>query len=109
MRTAEGDAATSPSALAAAKRAPLRDLRGGLVAMAIQEPMTALDPVYTMGQQIGETVRRHLRRLPQGCSFAPRCARRTADCRLAVPEPRFPEPGRMAACLAVAGPVAALG
>jgi peptide/nickel transport system ATP-binding protein len=25
-----------------------------------------------------------LRRLPQGCSFAPRCARRTADCRLAV-------------------------
>jgi len=87
----------------------LRDLRGGLVAMAFQEPMTALDPVYTMGQQIGETVRRHLRRLPQGCSFAPRCARRTADCRLAVPEPRFPEPGRMAACLAVAGPVAALG
>ena len=50
-----------------------------------------------------------LRRLPQGCSFAPRCARRTADCRLAVPEPRSPEPGRMAACLAVAEPVAAVG
>jgi ABC-type dipeptide/oligopeptide/nickel transport system ATPase component len=87
----------------------LRDLRGGLVAMVFQEPMTALDPVYTVGRQIGETVRRHLRRLPQGRSFAPRCARRTADCRLAVPEPRLPEPGRMAACLAVAGPVAALG
>jgi peptide/nickel transport system ATP-binding protein len=38
----------------------LRDLRGGLVAMVFQEPMTALDPVYTVGQQIGETVRRHL-------------------------------------------------
>ena len=37
----------------------LRDLRGGLVSMIFQEPMTALDPVYTIGAQIGETVRRH--------------------------------------------------
>jgi len=37
----------------------LRNLRGGLVAMVFQEPMTALDPVYTVGQQIGEAVRRH--------------------------------------------------
>jgi len=37
----------------------LRDLRGGLVAMVFQEPMTALDPVYTIGHQIIETVRRH--------------------------------------------------
>ena len=37
----------------------LRDLRGGLVSMIFQEPMTALDPVYTVGRQIGETVRRH--------------------------------------------------
>jgi peptide/nickel transport system ATP-binding protein len=238
----------------------LRDFRGGLVAMVFQEPMTALDPVYTVGQQIGETVRRHtgsdrraararalellelvripsperrldayphelsgglrqramiamalscsprllladepttaldatvqvqvliplrrlqrelgmgmifvthdlgvaaeiadtvavmyagrivesgpvtevlsapahpytigllastvhgqprgrdidaipgsppdLRRLPQGCSFAPRCARRMGECRLTVPEPRFSAPGRMAACLAVTG------
>jgi peptide/nickel transport system ATP-binding protein len=236
----------------------LRDLRGGLVSMVFQEPMTALDPVYTIGQQIGETVRRHtgcnraaarkrglellelvrvpsparrldayphelsgglrqramiamalscnprllladepttaldatvqvqvlillrrlqrelgmgmifvthdlgvaaeiadrvavmyagrivesgpvaevlgmpahpytagllastvhgqpvgrdieaipgsppdLRRLPEGCSFAPRCARRTAECRRTVPPPRFPGPDHMAACLAV--------
>ena len=241
----------------------LRDLRGGLVAMVFQEPMTALDPVYTVGQQIGETVRRHtgcdrraararalellelvripsperrldayphelsgglrqramiamalscnprllladepttaldatvqvqvlillrrlqrelgmgmifvthdlgvaaeiadtvavmyagrivesgpvaevlaapahpytagllastvhgqprgrdidaipgsppdLRRLPPGCSFAPRCARRMGECRSTVPKPRFPAPGRMAACLAVTGPSA---
>jgi peptide/nickel transport system ATP-binding protein len=240
----------------------LRDLRGGLVSMVFQEPMTALDPVYTIGQQIGETVRRHtgcdrraararalellelvripsadrrlgayphelsgglrqramiamalsckprllladepttaldatvqvqvlvllrrlqrelgmgmifvthdigvaaeiadfiavmyagrivesgpvarvlqapahpytagllastvhgqprerdidaipgsppdLRRLPPGCSFAPRCPRRTAECRRAVPEPRFPKPGHMAACFAVTGAV----
>jgi peptide/nickel transport system ATP-binding protein len=37
----------------------LRDLRGGLVSMVFQEPMTALDPVYTIGQQICETVRQH--------------------------------------------------
>ena len=240
----------------------LRDLRGGLVSMVFQEPMTALDPVYTVGQQIGETVRRHtgcdrraararalellelvripsaerrldayphelsgglrqramiamalsckprllladepttaldatvqvqvlvllrrlqrelgmgmifvthdigvaaeiadfvavmyagrivesgavarvlqgpahpytagllastvhgqprnrdidaipgsppdLRRLPPGCSFAPRCPRRIADCGRAVPAPRFPEPGHMAACFAVVGAV----
>jgi peptide/nickel transport system ATP-binding protein len=43
-----------------------------------------------------------LRRLPPGCSFAPRCPRRMADCRVAVPQPRFPAPDRMAACHAVA-------
>src|SRR5205085_11977509 len=37
----------------------LRELRGGLVSMIFQEPMTALDPVYTVGQQIGETLRQH--------------------------------------------------
>ncbi len=37
----------------------LRDLRGGLVSMVFQEPMTTLDPVYTIGQQISETVRQH--------------------------------------------------
>lgn len=37
----------------------LRNLRGGLVSMIFQEPMTALDPVYTIGQQIAETVMRH--------------------------------------------------
>jgi len=42
-----------------------------------------------------------MRRLSRGCSFAPRCPRRIAACRTMVPEPRFPSPGRMAACLAV--------
>jgi peptide/nickel transport system ATP-binding protein len=37
----------------------LRQLRGGLVSMIFQEPMTALDPVYTIGQQIVETIRKH--------------------------------------------------
>jgi len=47
-----------------------------------------------------------LRRLPPGCSFAPRCPRRTADCRRTLPDPRYPEKGHMAACLLVTGAVA---
>lgn len=39
--------------------AGLSRLRGGIVSMIFQEPMTALDPVYTIGEQIVETVRRH--------------------------------------------------
>jgi len=40
-------------------RRGLQKLRGGLVSMIFQEPMTALDPVYTVGEQIIETVRQH--------------------------------------------------
>jgi len=39
--------------------AALASVRGALLSMIFQEPMTALDPVFTIGQQIGETVRRH--------------------------------------------------
>ena len=34
-------------------------LRGSLLSMVFQEPMTSLDPLYTVGDQIAETVRRH--------------------------------------------------
>jgi peptide/nickel transport system ATP-binding protein len=34
-------------------------LRGGVVSMVFQEPMTALDPVYTIGEQITETLAQH--------------------------------------------------
>ncbi len=39
----------------------LQDFRGSTVAMLFQEPMTALDPVFTIGTQIAETVCRHER------------------------------------------------
>jgi peptide/nickel transport system ATP-binding protein len=41
----------------------LTEVRGSTVSMIFQEPMTALDPVYTIGEQIAETVVRH-----EGCS-----------------------------------------
>jgi peptide/nickel transport system ATP-binding protein len=34
-------------------------LRGSVVSLVFQEPMTALDPVYTIGQQIAETLAQH--------------------------------------------------
>ena len=37
----------------------MRRLRGSTVSMIFQEPMTALDPLYTIGQQIAETVQIH--------------------------------------------------
>jgi len=39
----------------------LTAVRGSTIAMIFQEPMTALDPVYTIGEQIAETVVRHER------------------------------------------------
>jgi peptide/nickel transport system ATP-binding protein len=39
----------------------LEEMRGGVVSMIFQEPMLALDPVYTIGDQIAETVVRHKR------------------------------------------------
>lgn len=40
-------------------RKRLSTIRGSLISMIFQEPLTALDPVYTIGQQISETVREH--------------------------------------------------
>jgi len=37
----------------------LQDLRGDRMAMIFQEPMTSLNPAFTVGDQIGEAVRRH--------------------------------------------------
>jgi oligopeptide/dipeptide ABC transporter ATP-binding protein len=37
----------------------MRHLRGNQIAMIFQEPMTALNPVYTIGDQIGETYQTH--------------------------------------------------
>jgi peptide/nickel transport system ATP-binding protein len=43
----------------------LADVRGRQVAMIFQEPMTTLDPVFTIGEQIVETVVRHERVSPR--------------------------------------------
>ena len=39
----------------------LADVRGARAAMVFQEPMTSLDPAFTVGRQVAEVVRRHTR------------------------------------------------
>jgi peptide/nickel transport system ATP-binding protein len=39
----------------------LREIRGKGISMVLQEPMTSLNPVLTIGAQIGEVIRRHQR------------------------------------------------
>ena len=51
--------------LARADPATLRAIRGAEIAMIFQEPMTSLNPVFTIGEQIAESIRLH-----QGRDFA---------------------------------------
>jgi glutathione transport system ATP-binding protein len=45
--------------LARADGATMRDIRGAEIAMIFQEPMTSLNPVFTVADQIGESIRLH--------------------------------------------------
>ena len=57
--TVSGDIRLAGQDINALSERELETIRGGRVAMIFQEPMAALDPVYTIGQQIVETLRRH--------------------------------------------------
>jgi len=62
----------------------LRRVRGGRIGFVFQEPASALDPVYTIGFQIAETIRAHR-------EVSWRAARREAAellARVAMPDPR---------------------
>jgi peptide/nickel transport system ATP-binding protein len=45
--------------LLALSEAEMRTIRGNAISMIFQEPMTSLNPVLTVGKQIGETLRLH--------------------------------------------------
>lgn len=45
--------------LASASPAAMRGVRGADIAMIFQEPMTSLNPVFTVGEQIAESIRLH--------------------------------------------------
>ncbi|MEP6997433.1 MAG: dipeptide ABC transporter ATP-binding protein [Betaproteobacteria bacterium] len=47
--------------LAQANAATMRSIRGAEIAMIFQEPMTSLNPVFAVGEQIAESIRLHQR------------------------------------------------
>ncbi|GEB78458.1 ABC transporter ATP-binding protein [Sporolactobacillus inulinus] len=48
-----------------AKESKMRKLRGNEIAMIFQEPMTSLNPVFTIGEQLEEAIKLHNHRLPK--------------------------------------------
>jgi peptide/nickel transport system ATP-binding protein len=59
VRIASGRILFQDEDLLALPEPALRRLRGNRIAMVFQEPMTSLNPVYTVGAQVGEVVRIH--------------------------------------------------
>jgi peptide/nickel transport system ATP-binding protein len=56
-----GSIAIDGEDIVAASPTRLEQLRGNRIAMIFQEPVTALDPIFTIGDQIAETIIRHER------------------------------------------------
>ncbi|MGV6806801.1 MAG: ABC transporter ATP-binding protein [bacterium] len=58
-RIVEGSVRLGDEELLALSEAQMRHIRGKRIAMIFQEPMTSLNPVLTVGQQIGESLLLH--------------------------------------------------
>ncbi|MGI9364478.1 MAG: ABC transporter ATP-binding protein [Rhizobiaceae bacterium] len=58
-RIASGSIMFDGEDLSKASDARMREIRGNEISMIFQEPMTSLNPVYTIGEQISEVLRRH--------------------------------------------------
>ena len=106
----------------------MRAIRGNEISMIFQEPMTSLNPVLTIGAQIGEALRLHqgllgavpklgssldgsterlaeipglvpsLKQKIQGCVFASRCPQVTELCRAVAPALEEKAPAHITAC-----------
>jgi oligopeptide/dipeptide ABC transporter ATP-binding protein len=86
-RIVEGEIWFDGEDLRAASENRMREIRGDDIAMIFQDPMTSLNPVYTVGEQIAEALRLH-RNLSRGA------AREGAI--EAMREVSIPDPGRRA-------------
>src|ERR1700691_2518635 len=68
--TWNGDISVGGTSLRELSAAQRRKLRGAQIAMVFQEPMTALNPSFTVGWQVAEAVRVHDRSVSQSAALA---------------------------------------
>jgi peptide/nickel transport system ATP-binding protein len=59
-RIAQGEIRLNGTELVGKSEDELRNIRGSRLSMIFQDPMTSLDPVFTVGDQLIETVQEHL-------------------------------------------------
>ena len=64
-RIAAGSVRFAGEELTTASPSRMEKIRGAGISMVFQEPMTSLNPVFTIGEQIMETVRAHERHVRQ--------------------------------------------
>lgn len=81
----DGEILLDGQSLLAASETQMQRLRGAKIGMVFQEPLTALNPVMTIGDQVAETVRIHT-----GCSRKDglAAARKALD-EVGLPAPRY--------------------
>ncbi len=87
LRPVNGHIELNGEALLHASPERLRDLRGQAMGMVFQEPMTALNPVMSCGDQLDELLRAHTRQSP---------AQRQATVLAMLDRVRLPDPARIA-------------
>ena len=86
---AEGSVRLEGEEVLTAPEARMRALRGGRIAMIFQEPMTSLNPGFTVGDQIVEAIREHSHASPNEARA--QAIAWLARVRIPAPERRFDE------------------
>ena len=83
----EGEIYFDGEDLLQAKPGRLREIRGSKISVIFQDPMTSLNPVYTVGDQIAEVIQQH-----QKCSKA-ECREKAGDMleMVGIPRARYDE------------------
>ncbi|MDC3087042.1 ABC transporter ATP-binding protein [Paracoccaceae bacterium] len=59
LKVSSGDILFNNTNLAQLSEAELEVIRGNEISMIFQEPMTSLNPLFTVGEQVSEVIRRH--------------------------------------------------
>ncbi|MGN0866543.1 MAG: dipeptide ABC transporter ATP-binding protein [Oligosphaeraceae bacterium] len=86
-RLTHGSALLEGKELYSLEESQWQSLRGRRVAMVFQEPMTALNPVMTIGEQLGEVLRTHFHK--KGEALRQRCLELLQEVEISDPESRL--------------------